>query len=70
MMRFIGDMAGHLCAGFNPRIDLCGKVTPKLFGLPLGGKLVHATGVIQKDHIEVQFSFSPMYLLASSHTHR
>ncbi len=63
VVQFIGEMAGDLWAGFNPRIELCGKVAPKLFGLPLGGELVQATGLIQKDHIEVQFGFSPMYLL-------
>lgn len=62
-LQFVGEMAGELWAGFNPEIRLCGKVAPKLFGLPLGGDLVAATGLVQKDHIEAQFSFSPMYLL-------
>src|SRR5262249_13179163 len=61
--QFIGEMAGDLWAGFNPRIELCGKVSPKLFGLPLGGDLVKATGLVEKDHIEAQFAFSPMYIL-------
>lgn len=61
--RLLGGMAGELWDGFNPSIKLCGRIAPTLFGFPLGGNLVDASGEITKDSFWFSFAFSPLYLL-------
>ncbi|MFV8755354.1 hypothetical protein ACNOYE_32795 [Nannocystaceae bacterium ST9] len=59
----LGRLVAELWAGFQPEVVLCGKVAPKLFGLPLGGELVEARGKLGKDRFDLEFGFSPLYLL-------
>jgi len=49
---------------FKPNIVLCGKVAPKIFGLPLGGKLIDVKGWITKERMGASFEFSPLFLLS------
>lgn len=48
---------------FEPKFVLCGKVAPKLFGMPMGGDVVSGTAFVTKYGMGAGCSFSPLYLL-------
>jgi hypothetical protein len=48
---------------YNPSIVLCGKVAPKLFGIPFGGDMIAVQGWSTKTELGAKFTFSPLYLL-------
>jgi photosystem II stability/assembly factor-like uncharacterized protein len=48
---------------FQPFLTLCGDVTPKLFGMPMGSSLVAVQTAATRDSLAGQFSFSPSYMI-------
>jgi hypothetical protein len=48
---------------FQPLLTLCGDVTPKLFGMPMGSSLVAVQAAATRDSVAGQFSFSPAYMI-------
>jgi len=47
----------------QPYLVLCGKVAPKLFGMPLGGDLAEISAEASKTNIAGLTSFSPSFLI-------
>ncbi len=62
MQRVVADTA----AAFEPLAVLCGKVQPKLFGLPLGNELFAANAWIDRAGMGGSATFSPALLLLGS----
>ncbi len=63
LQRFFRRLLEGCWAAYNPSIALCGQVSPKIFGLPLGDDLVAVKGWCTKTELGAEFSFSPLYLL-------
>jgi hypothetical protein len=70
LARFAVDLASDLWTGFNPEIQACGAIAPKVFGIPLA-ELAQAGVRIAKDgtgpdapfRLTAHVGFSPLYVL-------
>ncbi len=62
MERVVADTA----AAFDPLAVLCGRVQPRLFGLPLGNELLSANAWINRTGMGGSATFSPALLLLGS----
>ena len=63
VMACLRDLINDTWDSFQPEILLCGKVAPKLIGIPLMGELVSVSAFATKTDLAAGFSFSPSYLI-------
>ncbi|MEL6136236.1 MAG: hypothetical protein AAFR42_02325 [Cyanobacteria bacterium J06628_6] len=62
---FLTGLFDALWETYDPKMQLCGSVEPKLFGLPLVGEGVGVSALVTKTMLQASFRFSPMALFSA-----